>query len=113
MEPLANHQLEKDIGNSRQSRSIQSATLQEEDCGEYSPSGRSQTKKDQKRFLSIATGRITGLEPEPVHLGRRSITVMAANCIEAGMLATFAMLQGERAEQFLETQQVAHHWVIR
>ena len=55
------------------------------------------------------------LDPQtgwPVRHAPRSVTVMAANCIEAGMLATFAMLQGERAEQFLETQQVAH-WVIR
>jgi thiamine biosynthesis lipoprotein len=42
----------------------------------------------------------------------RSVTVAAASCIEAGMLATLAMLQGTAAESFLAAQGV-RHWVAR
>lgn len=41
-----------------------------------------------------------------------SVTVAAQNCTEAGILATLAMLQGEDAEQFLQSQRVKH-WVFR
>jgi thiamine biosynthesis lipoprotein len=38
--------------------------------------------------------------------------VAAASCVEAGMLATFAMLQGSGAESFLEEQGV-RYWCLR
>jgi len=38
--------------------------------------------------------------------------VAAASCVEAGMLATFAMLQGGSAESFLEEQGV-RYWCLR
>lgn len=41
-----------------------------------------------------------------------SVTVAAQNCTEAGILATLAMLQGQEAEQFLQSQQVKH-WIFR
>lgn len=48
----------------------------------------------------------------PVAGAPRSVTVAAPNCTQAGMLATFAMLQGGAAEDFLEAQQVPH-WCQR
>lgn len=50
-------------------------------------------------ILNPKTGR-------PVEQAPRSVTVLADNCTEAGMLATFAMLHGEDAETFLESQGV-------
>ena len=41
-----------------------------------------------------------------------SVTVAAENCVEAGILSTLAMLHGEDAEEFLQTQQVKY-WVFR
>lgn len=46
----------------------------------------------------------------PVVGAPRSITVAAPTCTEAGMLATFAMLQGEGADDFLQTQGV-QYWI--
>lgn len=40
----------------------------------------------------------------PVPDAPESVTVLANTCIEAGMLATFAMLQGAQAEVFLQQQ---------
>jgi FAD:protein FMN transferase len=48
----------------------------------------------------------------PVPEVPRSVTVAAASCVEAGMLATFAMLQGRAAEEFLEAQGV-RYWSLR
>jgi thiamine biosynthesis lipoprotein len=41
----------------------------------------------------------------------RSVSVAAGTCLDAGMLATFAILQGADAESFLKEQQV-QHWVL-
>ncbi|MFT7371525.1 MAG: thiamine biosynthesis lipoprotein [Oleiphilaceae bacterium] len=41
-----------------------------------------------------------------------AISVAAASCMQAGMLSTFAMLQGEHAEAFLEAQEV-QYWLQR
>lgn len=60
--------------------------------------------KNGKRFSHILNPT-TGWSVEDAP---RSVTVIAANCTEAGMLATFAMLQGAQAEAFLETQQVQY-----
>ncbi|MBI1194486.1 MAG: FAD:protein FMN transferase [Gammaproteobacteria bacterium] len=48
----------------------------------------------------------------PVRDAPHSVTVLADTCTEAGMLATFAMLQGPDAEAFLKGQQ-ATHWCVR
>ena len=48
----------------------------------------------------------------PVRDVPRSVTVAAASCVEAGMLATFAMLQGSAAESFL-TEQGVRYWCLR
>jgi thiamine biosynthesis lipoprotein len=74
------------------------------------------TSGDARRFLlkdGIRYGHI--LDPRtgwPVPNAPRSVTVYADTCLDAGMLATFAMLQGEQAEAFLEAQGIQHH-IIR
>ncbi len=42
----------------------------------------------------------------------RSVTVLGDSCLEAGLLATLAMLHGRDAEAFLAEQDV-RHWVLR
>jgi thiamine biosynthesis lipoprotein len=74
------------------------------------------TSGDARHFL-IQDGKRYGhiLDPttgRPVALAPRSVTVAAATCIEAGMLATLAILQGRRAERFLEKEKV-RAWCIR
>ena len=64
--------------------------------------------KDGVRYghiLNPATGR-------PVKDTLRSVTVAAATCVEAGMIATLAMLQGKGAEAFLKREGV-RAWYIR
>lgn len=74
------------------------------------------TSGDARRFLlrnGIRYGHI--LDPRtgwPVPDAPHSVTVVAATCLEAGMLSTFAMLMGKQAETFLAGQDVQHH-VIR
>jgi FAD:protein FMN transferase len=74
------------------------------------------TSGDTHRFLlreGVRYGHI--LDPRsgwPVRDTPRSATVAAASCVEAGMLATFAMLQGSGAESFLEKQGV-RYWCLR
>jgi len=48
----------------------------------------------------------------PVEGAPRSVTVAAACCLEAGMMATLAMLQGAGAEEFLAAQGVPN-WCLR
>ena len=48
----------------------------------------------------------------PVLKAPRSVTVLADTCTEAGFLATMAMLQGRKAEEFL-ADQGGKYWVIR
>ncbi len=72
------------------------------------------TSGDARRFI-LHKGRRYGhiLNPKtgwPVEDGPHSVTVIAASCMEAGMLATFAMLHGSGAAAFLEAQQV-HYWL--
>ncbi len=74
------------------------------------------TSGDSKRFL-LEDGRRYGhiLDPTtgwPVRDAPRSVTVAAGTCLDAGMLATLAMLHGAGAETFLEAQNV-RHWVLR
>ena len=74
------------------------------------------TSGDAFRFLQRKGKRYSHvLNPKtgwPVMQAARSVTVAAANCIDAGILSTMALLQGKKAEQFLQAQEVKH-WVIR
>lgn len=68
------------------------------------------TSGDTRRFIEV-DGRRYGhiINPRtgyPVVQAPRSVTVLAANCVTAGMLATMAMLQGVAAEDFLQQQDV-------
>jgi thiamine biosynthesis lipoprotein len=64
--------------------------------------------KDGVRYSHILDPR----SGQPVKEPPRSVTVAAATCIEAGSLATLAMLQGARAEKFLKREGV-RSWCIR
>jgi thiamine biosynthesis lipoprotein len=74
------------------------------------------TSGDARRFLlrdGVRYGHI--LEPTtgwPVQGAPGSVTVAADSCTQAGMLSTLAMLQGDKAESFLEEQGVKY-WVRR
>ena len=74
------------------------------------------TSGDARRFLlkdgvrySHILDPVTGW---PIKDAPRSITVAADTCIQAGMLSTLAMLQGEGAETFLSAQDVSY-WCDR
>jgi len=74
------------------------------------------TSGDARRFL-IRDGRRYGhiLDARsgwPVLNAPRSVTVLAPTCTQAGMLATFAMLMGAGAEEFLEAQGLTY-WCLR
>lgn len=79
-------------------------------CGALATSG------DARRFLlkdGVRYGHI--LDPRtgwPVRDAPRSVTVAAGSCIEAGMTATLAMLQGKGAERFLKEEGM-RAWSIR
>ena len=47
----------------------------------------------------------------PIKNACRQVTVLASNCMEAGMLATFALLKGQDAEAFLQEQDVEYRLV--
>ncbi len=64
--------------------------------------------KDGVRYSHILDAR----NGWPVADAPRSITVAADTCVQAGMLSTLGMLQGEAAEAFLEEQGV-DHWCER
>ncbi|HWA68409.1 MAG TPA: FAD:protein FMN transferase [Rhizomicrobium sp.] len=74
------------------------------------------TSGDARRFLLKDGVRYSHiLDPRtgwPVRNAPRSVTVAAATCVEAGMTATLAMLQGKRAERFLKREGV-RAWCIR
>jgi len=74
------------------------------------------TSGDSKRFL-IKNGKRYShvLNPKtgwPVENAPRSITVSAPTATDAGILATFALLQGEGAEKFLKNEDIPY-WIIR
>ena len=75
------------------------------------------TSGDARRFLmkdGVRYGHILG-DPRtgwPIKNTPRSVTVAAPSCVEAGMIATLAMLQGKRAEAFLK-REGARAWCIR
>ncbi len=74
------------------------------------------TSGDARRFLlkdGVRYGHI--LNPRtgrPVEHAPRSVTVAAQTCVEAGLTATLAVLQGKRAESFLKREGV-RAWCIR
>jgi thiamine biosynthesis lipoprotein len=74
------------------------------------------TSGDARRFLLKDGVRYSHiLDPRtgwPVRQAPRSVTVAAESCVEAGMTATLAMLQGKRAERFLKREGV-RAWCIR
>lgn len=74
------------------------------------------TSGDTHRFLLYQGERLSHiLDPQtgwPVRDAPHTVTVMAPSCTLAGMLATFAMLQGADAELFL-TQQGFPFWIQR
>lgn len=73
------------------------------------------TSGDSRRFLlkdGIRYGHV--LDPRtgwPIPGAPRSVTVAASTCTEAGMLATLALLQGPKAEEFLQQQEVGY-WLL-
>ncbi|MCF2949245.1 FAD:protein FMN transferase [Paraglaciecola aquimarina] len=74
------------------------------------------TSGDAKRYLlkdGIRYGHI--LNPKtgyPIEDSARSVTVATDHCIQAGLLATLALLQGPNADGFLQ-QQGVKHWCYR
>jgi thiamine biosynthesis lipoprotein len=74
------------------------------------------TSGDTHRFIEVGGvryGHILDVRSGwPVRDAPRSVTVAASSCIEAGMLATLAMLRGPGAEAFLEEQGV-EFWCLR
>jgi thiamine biosynthesis lipoprotein len=74
------------------------------------------TSGDSRRYLlkdGIRYGHI--LHPStgwPVLGAPRSVTVAASSCTEAGLLATMALLQGNRAQAFLDEQGV-RYWLLQ
>lgn len=73
------------------------------------------TSGDARRYLLKEGVRYSHiLDPQtgyPVPHAPRSVSVIANTCLEAGMLSTFAMLQGKEAVEFLEAQDVKF-WCI-
>jgi len=72
------------------------------------------TSGDARRYALVA-GRRLGhvLDPTtgwPVEAAPRAVTVLADTCLEAGTLATMALLRGPRAGAYLEEQGV-RHWI--
>lgn len=79
-------------------------------------SGAIATSGDANRFLLKNGQRYSHIlnvkTGWPVENPPNAITVAAPQCIQAGFLATLALLQGENAEQFLAQQEIKH-WSIR
>jgi thiamine biosynthesis lipoprotein len=73
-------------------------------------SGALATSGDARRFLMNEGKRYSHILNAktgwPINEAPRSITVVAPQCIQAGILATLALLQGNQAEQFLEAQEI-------
>lgn len=98
------------VGVERPGTNREAAMLLELSRGALATSG------DTKRFLQkdgTRYGHI--LDPRtgwPVPDAPRSVTVVGTTCIEAGALATFAILNGADAERFLDAQG-ARYWCLR
>jgi FAD:protein FMN transferase len=74
------------------------------------------TSGDTHRFIEVdgvRYGHILDVRSGwPVRDAPRSVTVAGSSCVEAGLLATLAMLKGAAAERFLAEQGV-EHWCLR
>ncbi|MDX2368109.1 MAG: FAD:protein FMN transferase [Colwellia sp.] len=74
------------------------------------------TSGDARRFLLNEGKRYSHILNAktgwPIKEAPRSITVVAPQCIQAGILATLALLQGTHAEEFLEEQEIKY-WARR
>lgn len=74
------------------------------------------TSGDSHRYIEHAGRRYSHIldvrTGYPVRDAPRSVTVAASSCVEAGLMATLAMLHGANAESFLN-QQEATHWCLR
>lgn len=74
------------------------------------------TSGDARRFLLKDGVRYSHiLNPTtgwPVQGGPRSATLLAADCVQAGMLATLTLLAGPEAEDFLREQADIRYWLI-
>ncbi len=74
------------------------------------------TSGDARRYLikeGIRYGHVLNAKTGwPIINAPRSITTVAPQCIQAGILATLALLQGEHAEQFLTEQEITF-WARR
>ena len=73
------------------------------------------TSGDARRYV-MHQGKRLGhiLDPRtgwPVADAPRSVTVLGRSCLEAGTLATLAILHGPSAAEFLEREGV-RHWVL-
>lgn len=74
------------------------------------------TSGDARRFLlkdGVRYGHI--LDPRsgwPVQGGPRSATLLAADCVQAGMYATLTLLAGAGADDFLKGQDGIRAWLI-
>lgn len=79
-------------------------------------SGALATSGDARRFLikdGIRYGHILNAKTGwPIVKAPRSVTVVGPQCIQAGILATLALLQGSNAENFL-TEQDIKFWARR
>jgi len=73
------------------------------------------TSGDSRRYCMVNGKRLGHiLDPRtgwPVEGAPRSISVIGDYCLEAGMLATIAILHGKDAETFLTAEQVKHHCI--
>jgi thiamine biosynthesis lipoprotein len=74
------------------------------------------TSGDSHRYIEHAGQRYSHIldvrTGYPVQGAPRSVTVAASSCLEAGLLATLAMLQGANAEGYLAQHGVTH-WCLR
>ena len=74
------------------------------------------TSGDSKRYLThngaILSHVLNPTTGYPIEQAPASVTVMAENCTQAGMMATLAMLQGAQAETFLQQQELTY-WLQR
>jgi thiamine biosynthesis lipoprotein len=70
------------------------------------------TSGDANRYLLKNDVRYSHvLNPQlgkPIIDGPRSVTVASDHCVQAGLMATLALLQGRQAEQFLMQQEVTY-----
>lgn len=63
-------------------------------------------EKNGKRYCHVLNPKTGWPVEDPPH----TISVAAPTCIEAGMMSTFALLQGDKAEDFLKAQEVPY-WI--